>query len=226
MLRSIFMKWIFLFLFSCCWAFAAENQEACKRAALPIVSQIPGWCSQKKAAAIMDLIFETKPKVCVEIGVFAGASLFPTAMALKCLEGGMVYAIDPWDNYEATRFFPPDNPHHQYWKQVDFPRIYQSFQNLIAAHHLENHCCVIRLASEKAAFLFRTIDILHIDSTHSDESALSDVSLYLPKVRVGGYVWFDGWNAAPSAFELAKKTCHVKKVLDEGKCILLEKVSE
>ncbi len=220
------MKWILLLLYSVGWAALTESQEACKQTAIPLVAQIPGWCSAKKAGAMMDLIFEMRPKVCVEIGVFAGASLLPTAMALKCLGEGIVYAIDPWDSYETTRFFPPDNPHHKYWKQIDFTHIYTSFQNLIAFHQVEKQCCVLRLPSEKAAFLFRCIDILHIDSTHSDESALNDVKLYLPKVRVGGYVWFDGWNAAPNAFEWAKKSCQVKKVLDEGKCVLLEKVNE
>jgi hypothetical protein len=208
------------------FAQSTESQEACKQATVPLVSQIPGWCSQAKAAAMMDLIFKVQPEICVEIGVFAGASILPTATALKYLGKGVVYAIDPWDNYECIRFFPADSPHTAYWSKIDFNYIFNYFLNLIKLHGLRKQCFILRSTSEDAIKLINAIDILHIDGMHSDESALSDITLYLPKVKVGGYIWFDGWNAAPNAFEYIKKNCYVRKVIDQGSCVLLEKISE
>jgi len=217
-------RWLLVFVSSLGFAANTEVQEECKRATVPLVAQIPGWCSQQKAAAMMDLVFQVNPKICVEIGVYAGASFLPTAAALKCLGHGIIYAIDPWDNYEAVRLFPPENAHYQYWSSINFYYVFGVFQNLIETHGLEKHCCVMRMTSAKAAPLLRSIDILHIDSSHCDESALNDVLLYIPKVKVGGYIWFEAWDGAPNAFEVAKKNCHVKKVLDSGRCVLLEKI--
>jgi hypothetical protein len=225
-LFGVLPRIFFLFLFASV-GFASDKEvfAACKESIVPLVPHIPGWCSQKKAEAMMDLIFEVKPTVCVELGVFAGASILPTASALKCLGRGIVYAIDPWDNYECTKFFPETSPHKQWWNDIDLNYMYHYFLELIKSHQLSKCCFVLKSTSENAVFAVDKIDILHIDSTHCDESALLDVTLYVPKVKLGGYIWFDGWNSTPNAFEYVKKSCYVKKVIDQGRCILLEKVS-
>jgi hypothetical protein len=203
---------------------AAPNQEWCKALVRQELPSIPGWCSQKKAAAMMDLIFQVKPDVCVEIGVFGGSSLFPTATALKSLGKGKVYAIDPWNHFECTRYFN-DDANKRWWESVDLEGIYSSFISLINRHQVEEQCQVIRETSERAAPLIGEIDILHIDGNHCDEAAFIDVLLYEPKVRLGGYIWFDGWASAFRAYDQIKQRCHIRKVIDSGGCILLQKVS-
>lgn len=202
-----------------------QESDLCKRSVLPHISHIPGWCSEKKGSAMIDLIFEIKPYICVEIGVFAGASILPTAYALKYLNKGFVYAVDSWNTYECTKYYPDGNPHKDWWSKVDFNYIYNSFFHLLKSHDLQKQCIVLAMTSEDAAPLIPTIDILHIDSTHCDESALQDLFLYFPKVRIGGYIWFTGWANTPNAFEYIKQNCQVKKVLDDGQCILLKKES-
>ncbi len=89
---------------------------------------------------------------------------------------------------------------------------------------MQKYCHIIINTSKSAAPQIKTIDILHIDGNHCDESAYIDVIKYVPKVKIGGYIWFDGWSTATNAFEYIKKTCYVEKVVDNGRCILLKKM--
>jgi len=82
---------------------AANSIPKLKNHVLAQKKEIPGWCSDEKAQAMMDLVFSEQPQVCVEIGVFGGSSVFPTAMALRRLGNGVIYAIDPWKTEEAIK---------------------------------------------------------------------------------------------------------------------------
>src|ERR1700730_11515979 len=82
---------------------AMEEIDKLKRRVILAGYTAMGWCSEEKALNFVDLILTAKPKVCVEIGVFGGASLIPTAFALKHLKEGIVIGIDPWDNSECIK---------------------------------------------------------------------------------------------------------------------------
>ena len=215
-----------VFLLSTCQSFARnlEYENSCKEWVLCFQPSIPGWCSKTKCVAMMDLIFKVRPDVCVEIGVYGGASLFPTAIALKYLNQGIVYGIDPWDVRECIKYYPEGSPHKGWWGTIDMNAMYQSTMNLIKTHELEKKCLILRMTSEEAAPCIQEIDVLHVDGNHCDEADLIHLSYYLPKVKVGGYIWFDGWCTSPKAYEYVKKTCYIRKVLDSGNCILLEKI--
>src|SRR5690348_4614810 len=60
------------------------------------------WCSKEKIQLLMDLVYMTKPEVCVEIGAFTGSSVLPVAATLKYLQHGTMIAIDAWSNAEAV----------------------------------------------------------------------------------------------------------------------------
>jgi predicted O-methyltransferase YrrM len=155
-----------------------------------------GWCSPEKAKRMMDLIYKTKPKVCVEVGVFGGASIYPTASALKFLHKGQVYAIDPWENAPCLDGYRTDDPNYQWWNTVDLEKIYQGFEQMLNHYRLKRYCVVMRMTGMKALehFTDESIDILHIDGNHTENAALSDAEMYLPKVKKGGYIWFDDAN--------------------------------
>ena len=56
----------------------------------------PGWCTPEKAAAMVEIIADDRPRIVVEIGVFAGRSLGVIGMALR--ENGVMaraYGLDP-----------------------------------------------------------------------------------------------------------------------------------
>lgn len=154
-----------------------------------------GWCPKEKAHAMMDLVFEEKPLICVEIGVYGGSSIFPTAYALKQTGQGVVYAIDPWKNIECTMHTQEHDPNYFFWSKVDLQTVYKRFCLNLREFNLQKQCIVMRKTSVEAAdFILGPIDILHIDGNHSEESSFLDATLYLPKVRSGGYIWFDDIN--------------------------------
>jgi predicted O-methyltransferase YrrM len=60
-----------------------------------------GRCDETKGNVIKDLIIETNAQLCVEIGVFKGASLMYFAEALEVTKGKVI-GIDP---YLKTKLF-------------------------------------------------------------------------------------------------------------------------
>lgn len=159
-------------------------------------TKIEGWCKNEKATRMMDLIYELKPDVCVEVGVFGGASIYPTASALKFLNHGIVYAIDPWMNSDCVEGYELNDPNYGWWNGIDLNQIYAGFMHMLNRYHLNHYCTVMRMTGKQALdhFADESIDILHIDGNHTEEIALKDAQMFLPKVKIGGYIWFDDAN--------------------------------
>jgi glycosyltransferase involved in cell wall biosynthesis len=184
-----------------------------------ILPRLNGWCGAEKACAMMDLVSEVHPDVCVEIGVFAGASALPTAAALKFLRHGVLFAIDPWDNEESIRNLL-EGADKEWWTDIEMTRIYRSYVRLVHEFGLTKYCVTLKETSAAAAPKISTIDILHIDGNHSEASSFFDASTYLPKVKHGGYIWFDdpdwvdGHDLIPTtkkAVELLQNSCTLVK---------------
>lgn len=201
-----------------------ENFNTCKQIVLTRLPKVEGWCSKEKALAMMDLIIETNPKVCVEIGVFGGSSILPTASALKFLKRGVVYAIDPWDNSECLKG-DNDEKNSEWWGKIDLEKIYQGYRNMLREYGLEKYCRTLRTTSEKAAQNISEIDILHIDGNHSEECSTFDVMTYLPKLKSGGYIWLDdtNWSTTRKAVEYVMESCDFVKSVNDGGCMLFRK---
>ena len=222
------MKWIYFFCLLALVHVQADPQaDTLKQQVLVELPKIAGWCSLEKASHFIDLIIETQPKVCVEIGVFAGSSLFPVASALRFLGEGIVIGIDPWDQWECIKYFTSkmDDVHLKWWMHVDLESIYHSYCAMLKKFSLENYCLTIRATSEMAVSQIPSIDILYIDGNHSELSYVQDVQLYLPKVNPGGYIWInDTLNInAQVALECLMKQCDFIKTIDKGNCILFKK---
>jgi cephalosporin hydroxylase len=221
------MKKILLFIFSFISLHATGSVDALKQEVLTILPTLEGWCSKEKAVAFIDLVLETKPETCVEIGVFGGSSLFPVASALKYLGTGTIIGIDPWDKIECIKHFDPveDAPHLKWWGSLNINYIYQSFNNMIRRQKLEDFVETIRATSEEAAYAIEEIDILYLDGNHSEFCSLQDVELYLPKVKQGGYIWMNDtlWKERQDAVERLTASCDVVRLIDNGNCILFKK---
>lgn len=219
---------VFLFLFGLVSVLYGEPKfEEVKRKVSTVLPSINGWCSQEKAMNFIDLVMEVKPKVCVEIGVFGGSSLFPVACALRSLGEGVVYAIDPWDKFECIKYYDPikDKANLQWWASIDLEYVYNEYLNLLKRFGIGSYCVTIRTNSARAVDVVNNIDILHIDGNHSEISFLQDVTLYLPKVRPGGYIWLNDalWDDAQLASDFLLDHCEVIKLIDDGNCILFQK---
>lgn len=224
-LTTALLQMIFLFLPLGLFAdsFNLQQHKEFVKRELPAIA---GWCSAKKAEAMMDLIFATLPDICVEMGVFEGASLFPTAYALKSLNHGVVYGIDAWSSSEAIRYYPANSVHRDWWAQQNLDLHHQNCLRLLDRHGLHPFCVMIQETFASALDQIGPIDILHIDATHTNEGDFIDAIPYIQKVKKMGYIWFDGWPNSSDTYEYLKPRCRIQKVIDRGNCILLQKLVE
>lgn len=207
-------------------ALFASDPHPCKEFVKKEMPTIAGWCSFKKAEAMMDLIFEIQPEICVELGVFGGLSLFPTACALKYLNHGIVFGIDAWSPTEAIRYYPEGSIHRDWWAKQNMTIHYYDCMRLIEKYGLKPFCILFKETFQTALRKISSIDILHIDATHTNEGDFIDVMPYIQKVKKMGYIWFDGWPNSSDTYDYLKSRCLIKKVVDSGNCILLQKISE
>ncbi len=222
---TLFFQITFLFLLSMPFVDASSPQQ-CKDFVKKELPYIAGWCSAKKAEAMMDLIFATQPDICIEMGVFEGSSLFPTAYALKYLNHGVVFGIDAWSPAEAIRYYPANSIHRDWWTQQNFNLHYHNCLKWIGGYSLDRFCKVFKSTFANALDQIDSIDILHIDATHTNEGDFFDAIPYIRKVKKMGYIWFDGWPNSPDTYEYLKPRCYIQKVVDSGNCILMQKIVE
>ena len=188
---------------------------------------ILGWCSKTKAKRMMDLIYQVQPEVCVELGVYGGASIYPTAAALKFLKRGKVFAVDPWNTFYCLEGHNSDTDKYRFWSSVDQDKVYDRFHQMLKNFQLNLYCEVKRMPSLNAVedFLDESIDILHIDGNHTETIALRDAQMYLPKVKSGGYIWFDDANYEEVSKALEFLTLYCDRITDlsTNECFLFIK---
>lgn len=168
-----------------------------------VLPRMEGWCSPQKANRLIAAVAEQKPRLFVEIGVFAGRSLFAAALALP--SGGVAVGIDPWCVADSVKGFSGDN--QAWWSKCDHDSIYKQCQFTQSLLDLCDRCYLIRATSPQALALVRClapIDILHIDGNHSEECSCFDVENYQPLVKPGGIIFFDDidWNETKKAQRL------------------------
>ncbi len=168
------------------WFVAAENV---KKTAHQFMEQIEGWCSEKKADILIDIISKMRPEVIVEIGVWGGKSLVPMACALKANNQGIIYGIDPWDSTESIRWVMNES-NLAYWSRADHQAVKQRLINNLAQFDLQNQVKLIQSTSEDAAPI-NEIDLLHIDGNHSEQTSYLDVIKWVPLMKSGGFIIFD-----------------------------------
>lgn len=189
---------------------------------------LEGWCSLEKARAMARLILEHRPAVSVEIGVFGGRSFVAQALTCKHLEHGHVFGVDPWRADDALRGVQ-EKENIDWWQKLDYERIYRDCLAAVIKYDVRNYCTVLRMSSEQAVSLIGDVDVLHIDGNHSEEASTLDVMLYLPKVKTGGFIWFDDvdWYTTKNAVRLVEEACdkvrEIAKTKKNSLCVLYQK---
>ncbi|HEY2810261.1 MAG TPA: class I SAM-dependent methyltransferase [Rhabdochlamydiaceae bacterium] len=226
MIKKILAEFLISFTLTC-QLFADQSIVQLKKIVQLTAPLLTGWCSEEKAHAMLDLVLNVKPKVCVEIGVFGGASLLPMAFGLKYLDHGVIIGIDPWDYTECIKYLDPieDKEHVEWWSKIKLKDVYNSLLDKLLIYDLEDYCIILKQTSEQASVEIDHIDILHIDGHRSEKQSVDDVTLYLPKVTFNGYIWLNDalkYNKQ-KAIGLLLNQCEVVKVLDEGNCLLFKK---
>jgi predicted O-methyltransferase YrrM len=151
------------------------------------VPQIPGWCTVIKGQYLAATVFALRPRISVEIGVFAGKSLLPIALALKEVDCGRVIGIDPWLPAESTKGY--DGANAQWWGNVDHAQLRGQVDFLLKQFGLAD-VVEIRAVPSDAVTPPDVIDLLHVDGQHTAQ-AIKDVQRFGSKVRMGGVVFMD-----------------------------------
>ncbi|MFZ4099761.1 MAG: class I SAM-dependent methyltransferase [Chlamydiia bacterium] len=171
------------------------------------------WCSKERGKMLMDAVFIFQPRTTVEVGVFAGASLVPLALAVRQAKCGTVYAFDAWDPKTAAQYMEPSNPTHEWWSTLDMDSVHDQCIRSLSRWNLDDCVRVIRGASAKVSGqVAGPIDLLHLDGDFTEKGSLEDVDTYLPKLRVGGCLVVN--NAFVKIGEKLTKAKCVQKILD------------
>jgi predicted O-methyltransferase YrrM len=172
---------------------------------------VDGWCTPHKASVLYQLARAPEVKIGLEIGIFAGKSMFPVCQAFKDKGEGKHFGIEPWSNLVAVETATND-ANDQWWSKVDMRAIKRQFFSNLLRFELIDHVAIVESPSDSAYSLFSTnrfrgkIDLLHIDGSHSTPEALHDVTNWTKLVSPGGYVVLDDieWPSVGLAYEYLK----------------------
>ena len=161
-----------------------------------------GWCSLEKANTLAGLIVGMRPMLVIEIGVWAGRSLMPMAMALKAVGKGKIIGIDPWKQEASAEGQTGES--FEWWATVDHERVFGDLNNWIAARGVGPFVEIHRCRSDQFEHMdtvekYGMIDLLHIDGNHGEAASVYDVTHYATNVRVGGFLYFDDIEWAKKA---------------------------
>jgi predicted O-methyltransferase YrrM len=148
------------------------------------------WCSIDKATTLAALIVSLRPTTVVEIGVFLGGSAIPMLLALRAVGAGRLVAIDPWSTDAALAAENDENA--AWWRSIDFESIYDRFHARLVRHGVAGICDVRRAKSDDVDPPV-TIDLLHVDGSHT-EQAIRDVQRFASRVLFGGFCVLDDLN--------------------------------
>ena len=148
-----------------------------------------GWCSEEKALTLAAIVLAARPKICVEIGVWHGKSLFPVALAAKHIGDCRVIAVDPWSAPASVdgQVNPADV---EWWNRPEIhEQAFQSFRNKVTELGLNDTVKIVRQSSDEFDPP-ESIGLLSVDGNHGDQ-AIMDIRRYAPKVARGGYLVAD-----------------------------------
>lgn len=178
-----------------------------------------GWAPENKIRDMVKLVLDTKPSLCVELGLYAGRSFLPVAWAMKQNNKGRAIGLDPYTNKACTEGWPADQDHTG-WDVNPLTPYYDELMRTAKHQGLLDWIEVIKERSMDAVgrFADAVIDILHVDANHSEMTSLRDVTDWLPKVKAGGYVWMDDLHMPTTAKAVAFLDQHcvvVKNYPDE-----------
>jgi FkbM family methyltransferase len=177
------------------------------------VPRMEGWCTERKALWLADLIGSNGCKDVLEIGIFGGRSLIPMAMAVQSLgTGGRVLGIEAWSNSVAVAT-ETTAENDDWWQKVDMKAIKTGFLSSVVRNDVADTVVVLEMSSDKAFAVIETLgigpfDLVHVDGSHSEEQALRDVRQWAPLVRPGGILVLDDilWPSVRAAREHVRQT--------------------
>jgi len=132
---------------------------------------------------ILELVEQHKPKVCVELGAWMGASAIPVALAVRRW-GGTVTCVDTWGGAVDG-----DPSNMQPWMLLTCAR------NMKQAGVSGQVRLIPATTAEAAQWWTEPIDYLYVDADHSYDGVMADLRAWLPHVKPGGIVLGDDYGS-------------------------------
>ncbi len=166
-----------------------NNRKLCSL----ITTTIPtmdGWTTIPKACALAGLTLAMKPVSVVEIGIWAGRSLLPVAMAMKTLGSGVITGIDPYSPQISAQNEFGENA--VWWGAQDHKAIKAKFLNFVRYFQVEQHVRHIEMPSDQVELNVQPM-LLHIDGSHTDQ-AVRDAEKFGKLIPLGGVAVLDDIN--------------------------------
>ncbi|HYC35173.1 MAG TPA: class I SAM-dependent methyltransferase [Usitatibacter sp.] len=168
----------------------------------PRLLKSPWWIGHIPFA--FELIGRLKPRVTVELGTYSGSSFAAFCQAVEASGGGHCYGVDLWEgDIHMGRFDET---------------LFNEINDYLAGEHPGTATLVRKDFNEAVSqFADGSIDLLHIDGTHTYEAVGNDFRTWLPKMSDRSVVMFHDinvtvQNAGPAALKFG-----VRKLFDEVK---------
>jgi predicted O-methyltransferase YrrM len=163
----------------------------------------PWWIGHIPFA--FELIGRMRPRSIVELGTYSGSSFAAFCQAMEASgSNGHVYGVDLWQGDVHMGSFDE--------------ALYQEMVEFVATRY-PDIATLVRKEFNDAALTFadQSIDLLHIDGTHTFEAVSNDYHTWLPKMSDRGIVLFHDinvteQNAGPAALKFG-----VRKLFDSIK---------
>jgi hypothetical protein len=166
-----------------------------------VVVTLNGWCTPEKAQWIARWIVDHRCVSVVDLGVFGGRSLIAMGLAMLQLEKerpgwpGRCIGIDSYSNSDCVEG-EESAAGKDYWKGLDLGAVRRNAEDAIEQQGLKMICELMIMTGVHAVERFGdgTLDLVHVDGSHSQAESTRDVKLWWPKVRNGGLMVMDDTN--------------------------------
>jgi len=163
----------------------------------------PWWIGHIPFA--FELIARQRPGVIVELGTYSGSSFAAFCQAVEaCGLRTKCYGVDLWQGDVHMGRFEED--------------LYREISAYMAATYPAIATLVRKDFNEAAAqFADGSVDLLHIDGTHTLEAVTNDLRTWLPKMSQSGVILFHDINVTVENAGPAARKFGVRQVFDEVK---------
>lgn len=169
----------------------------------PALLKSPWWIGHIPFA--YELIGRLRPRITVELGTYSGSSFAAFCQAIEASGcGGHCYGIDLWEG------------------DIHMGRFDETLFNEINGYVTATHpatATLVRKDFNEAVALFEdgSVDLLHIDGTHTFEAVSNDFNTWLPKLSDRSVVMFHDINVTVQNAGAAALRFGVRKFFDSVK---------
>lgn len=149
---------------------------------LELWKEVQGWFSEGDVAAYRSLVESNPNGKMIELGTWKGRSLSSVIPIAKAVNYSEVVAVDTFKGSPGEI-----NYSHKDALYMDIRAIFdRAMQDVGAGNmltvHEDHHQNVVDKYSDEY------FDLVFIDAEHGTTNVIDDIKLWLPKVKVGGYI--------------------------------------